>query len=42
MVTGDQSLALGTSLMAATATAHVVPADVDEVQEEVIRFTNPL
>jgi IclR family transcriptional regulator, blcABC operon repressor len=39
---GDQPLAIGTSLMAATATADYVAAVVDELERAVDRLSNPL
>ena len=39
---GDQPLAIGTSLMAATATEDFVAAVVDELHQAVDRLSNPL
>ena len=39
---GDQPLAIGTSLMAATATEDFMAAVVDELKQAVDRLSNPL
>jgi DNA-binding IclR family transcriptional regulator len=39
---GDQPLAIGTSLMSATATEDFVAAIVDELKQAVSRLSNPL